>query len=152
MKTPYVRLATLSDAEYLHSRLRAADVAEIKAITGKGMLQALEDSVSLSDYSWAIVYEGEVVGLFGVMGLTKDVGIPWLVSSDKLDECAVTFLRACRKYVELMQSWYPTLFNFVDVRHKVAQRWLEWCGFEAVKLWQRMGPENLPFYEYVKES
>ena len=137
-------------AKYLSGRLRAADVEEIEAASGRTPEAALFYSLGASDEDmrWACLYDGLPVALFGVGGVRPDAGSVWLLGSDELTRPAKTFLRLSREYVDLMHTRYPLLFNRVDDRHRESQRWLRWLGFEPVGDFPEYGPEGRPFTYY----
>jgi hypothetical protein len=87
--------------------------------------------------------------MFGVVRSTsdKDVGIVWLLATDRIKECSREFLRQNGYYVQAMRSQFKLLMNVVDDRNTQAKRWLEWLGFqmdEAVPY----GPDKLPFRHF----
>lgn len=147
---PYYRPSTAGDAEILAPKLRKQDVEEVWASHGVLPLVALVTSQTNSSESHTIISsDGEVIGMFGVVG-DGAVGIPWLLTSDRLPEVAREFLPQSREWVERINQDYSILTNYVDVRNKTAQRWLKWLGFKFVRVVEEYGYEKKPFYEVVR--
>lgn len=148
----HVELTTIADCTELAPNLREADLAEVRASGGLTGLEALLTSQYLSKACWSIKDGYETIGMFGVGTHTKfrEIGIPWLLASEQLKLHSRQFLRGCRTYVDLMQSWYPTLSNMVDARNTTACRWLEWCGFHVAQVIPEYGVEKIPFVQYVR--
>lgn len=153
---PHVQIVPAHEAHtlYLGQRLRASDVAELRASSGKEPVQALQDSLRMSDpdMRWAALYDGTPVALFGVGSPNHEVGCAWLLGSDELTRPTTTFLRLSREYVERMQRRYSLLFNRIDDRNEPARRWLEWLGFQPWEHLPEYGPERRPFTIYVRED
>lgn len=116
--------ATVTHVEWLAPRLRKADRDEIAATCGLAPEQALWHSFYASDMRWSIILNGEIVGMFGCGDFT-----PWLLGSERLPEAGMAIARHSHRYIEFMLRRYPLLYNYVDVRNKLAIRWLRWCGF-----------------------
>ena len=50
----------------------------------------------------------------------------------------------------MVDGWrqeFPYMFNYVDVRHKEAIRWLKWLGFTLNEP-TPYGPFGLPFHKF----
>lgn len=146
-----VRPATLDDARTLV--LRAADRAEVEALTGRDPHAVLAESVERSAMAWAGVADGELVCLFGVvpLSLAGVTGVPWLLGSDAVVAYGRPFLRRNRTYVREMLRAFPVLRNVVDARNAVSIRWLRWLGFTMGQP-QPMGVRGLPFIPFVMEA
>lgn len=146
-----IRLATVADAHALV--LRAADRAEVEALTGRDPREALVESVERSALAWAGLADGELVCLFGVvpMTLTGVTGVPWLLGSDAVTRYGRPFLRRNRFYVAEMLRVFPVLRNVVDARNTVSIRWLAWLGF-TLGAPQPMGVRGLPFIPFTRSA
>lgn len=148
-----VRLARPGDADELAPHLREADLLEIKANLGENPLIVLERGIASSDPCYAAMNEErEVMALFGVVpdSCTDGVGMIWLLGSDDLLAHSFYFLRHCREWIEKLHERYGILWNYVDARNEIHIRWLEWCDFTLIKLIERHGVEQRPFYEFTK--
>lgn len=150
----HVRIATPADCLSLSGRLQEDDVLELQAGSGKSPLEALLRSTEKSKAAWAIEHEGVVLGIFGVGNhpFLRGWGVPWLLASDDLEKIGRPFLKGCKVYIDLMNSWYPILTNFVDMRHRSAHRWLLWLGFEPAHLFETFGAEGRPFIQYTRTA
>lgn len=146
------RPATLDDARYLATRLRAEDVAEVRALVGVTPWTALSTGVRLGR-STVGCYRGQPFGIYGVAPSgTPDVGCPWMLATPDLVKHQKFFLRNCARAVESLHDGYPLLFNYVDARNEVHIKWLRWCGFTFINLHPKFGVERRPFYEFVRIS
>ena len=144
-----VRPATTADALYVGAHLRAADRAEVEALSGRPPVEVLLDSVTASSMAWAGCVDDEPVCLFGVapMSLAGVVGFPWLLGTDGVLDHAAAFLRRNKAYLGQMLAEYPILRNVVDARNEVSIRWLRWLGFQFGTA-RPMGAANLPFIPF----
>ncbi len=149
-----VRAALDSDARSLVSRLRVADLQEIRAVTPEEPCSVLRQSIAWSNPCYTIVEaDAESLAIFGVVpdASTEGVGRVWLLGSDDLFlSHSYIFLRRSRKWIEKLHEHYPTLWNYVDVRNEVHIRWLKWCGFTFLRRIEEYGVEQRPFYEFEK--
>jgi hypothetical protein len=149
------RIARATDAERLAPRLRVADRQEIKAVSGEDPLAALERSVSQSRPCHAIAIEPEdqPLALFGVVphAESRNLGFVWLLGSADIDTHSFVLLRMSRECVESLQDHYAILWTLADARNRVHLRWLEWCGFTALRLIEQHGVEQRPFYQFVRK-
>ena len=141
-----VRQADEADAADLAPRLRAADLAEIAAASGRPPLEALLDGVAWSADPHAVVEAGSPIALFGVVDQGDGVGSPWLLGSDRVAANWFTFARLSRDGFERVRAPWSRLTNAVDDRNALHKRWLSWLGFEFVRLEPRYGVAELPFW------
>ncbi|MDQ3684467.1 MAG: hypothetical protein M3430_02535 [Acidobacteriota bacterium] len=148
-----VRLAKPEDAAALATRLRVADREEIKAAVGEEPRVVLERSVSWSDPCCAVVNgEAAPIALFGAVPEANDpdLGIVWLLASDELIKHHFFVARNSRAWVAELHQRYRVLWNCVDARNEVHIRWLKWCGFKFLRLIEKYGVEQRPFYEFER--
>ena len=147
-----LRLATGADAHDLAPRLRAGDVAEIAAGTGRAPLDVLLESVTRSLWAEALLIDGrvEALGGLGCCSLVFGPGVPWLLGSDRLTERPRWLLRQSRRGVRRMLRQYPSLANRVDARNAVSIRYLRHLGFilDPPAPW---GAAGLPFHRFHLE-
>jgi hypothetical protein len=108
-----------------------ADRDEVAAACGMGPYRALKDSLAKSVAAWTGLVDDKPVVMWGVtpIDILAGIGSPWLLGTDTIRECPITFLRFNRKYVPQMLGMFPVLVNYVDARHERAIRWLKWLGF-----------------------
>ena len=72
----------------LAPRLRALDVAEIEAASGRPVAEVLAESIDRALWSEALMIDGtvEAIGGLGALSMMFGPGVPWLVGSDLLTE------------------------------------------------------------------
>ena len=145
-----IDLASPSDAQSLGSRLRAADIEEIRAASGLAPAEALCRSCDFSTHVWAVrEIDGDPIALWGVgpVSLVEGKGCPWLLASDAFESFGPDIARLSRSLLAAMRDLYPRLENHVDARHARAVRWLSWLGFtiEPAMPW---GVEGRPFHRF----
>lgn len=145
-----VRRAREEDAAELARTLRRADLREIEASSGEDPLVVLSRGVAASAPCRAVADgRGRPVALFGVVpdARAPDVGLVWLLASERLAEHPFFVLRRSREWVEELQRRYRVLWNYIDARNELHLRWLLWCGFAPLRRVERHGVEGRPFYE-----
>ncbi|MGH9631056.1 MAG: hypothetical protein ACRD7E_22340, partial [Bryobacteraceae bacterium] len=148
-----MRPATQGDAEQLAPRLRKADLREIQAASGGEPLAILQQGVASSVPCLAAVDSaGHLLALFGVIPDPdrSDTGMVWLLGSPELLRHRASILRMSREWVDRLHETYRVLWNFVDARNQVHVRWLQWSGFELLRLVAGHGFERRPFYQFER--
>lgn len=147
-----IRDATPEDVEFLSSRLREADINEVRASGGEDPLTALRRGLAHSQVCKVGLSpsSGNPGFIWGVVPMSLMTGGVWAVGTDDLDKHKMTFLRRCSEPLQELQSLYPVLYNFVDARNSLHITWLKWMGFRIIKEHPRWGYEQRPFYEFVR--
>ena len=147
----YVRPSKKEDCYNLSKTLRQGDVQEIFASSGSNPAQALVRAYLCSQkHCYSLMLDGEVVGMFGVNEINRNVGTPWLMGSDDLTKYKIEFYRLSKEYLSTFMDEYNVLFNYVDKRNWQSIRWLKGLGFQFTKLVSEYGYEKKPFYEFIK--
>lgn len=141
------RLATLADIADLLPRLRAADLAEIEAATGRAPFDVLAESVTTSEWSEVLLIEGGVEALGGLGALSPTTGVPWLVGSARLGDDPRWLLRESRRQLRRMLRRFAALENRVDARNAAAIRYLRALGVRLDPPAPH-GPQGLPFHRF----
>ena len=154
MIKPHVTPATQEDVIELAEKLRPDDIKEIHLASGSTPYDSLTTSLQLSRFTWSIHYKDEVVGMFGIAEhpTDSDTGFPWLLSSEKLDECSLSFIKECPAVIDVMHSLYKTLMSISYEKHVVAHKWLRWCGFEQAGTYTGIGPEKSTFILFTRSK
>jgi GNAT superfamily N-acetyltransferase len=149
----HVRPAEHGDADALAPRLRPADRREIEAALGMIPSVVLKRGVHASDPCYAVVADGVVLALFGVVPLARgqEIGVVWLLGAEDFAARTSFIVRASRPWIAKLHERYRVLTNYVDARNEVHHRWLRWCGFVFVRRIERFGALGLPFYEVRRE-
>lgn len=151
-----VRPCRTGDVEHVAENLREADRDEVWASHFLTPLEAVSKSVERSEKVWALTYDDEPVAVFGVVRRShlSNVGVPWLLGTNKIVEHIPTFLRLSKVYIPIMAEGYVRLENYVDFRNKLSIRWLQWMGFELGSLVPGLvlGVKFYRFYMEVKSN
>lgn len=144
-----IRDATEADADFIARRVRKADFDEIVASSGKHPYYAMIQGLSHSTSAKTATFNGEPACMWGVApgGMILQVGVPWMVGTDLLDQHAKAFLRRCRKPVMSLLDGYAILMNYVDARNVRAVEWLAFCGF-TVDDAEPFGLSGQPFHKF----
>lgn len=148
-----VRPATMKDVPVIEAIARTADIQEIHAAVGSTVAESIMFALDFSDFARVVeVKEGPlcVFGICAVSSLTG-VGVPWLISTSLIEQYQFQFARACRPYWWDACRNYDQLFNYVDERYVVSQRWLRWMGF-TLDAPAPYGPMDLPFRRFWWKS
>lgn len=142
--------ATLAHAIDLAPRLRARDLAEIEAASGRPVDEVMAESLERAVWSEALLIDGvpEAIGGLGTCSMMFGPGVPWLVGSKRLTERRHWFLRESCRQVGRMLASYGVLVNYVDARNGSAIAYLQWLGFalEPAVPW---GAKGLPFHKFT---
>ena len=147
----YIRPSKKDDCYNLSKTLRQGDVQEIFASSGSNPVQALVKAyLCSSTHCYSLMLDGEVVGMFGIHEINRNVGTPWLMGSDDLTKYKIEFYRLSKEYLNTFMDEYNVLFNYVDKRNWQSIRWLKGLGFQFTKLVSEYGYEKKPFYEFIK--
>lgn len=127
-----VRAAVETDIPDIAGRMRAADVAEVAASSGRSPQEALEFSLRKSSLARTAVIDGRPEVMFGVgdINVLTRTGAPWLLGTDAVTENYVAFLRGSVDWRDQLLLRYDVLVNAVDDRNLASKRWLRWLGFK----------------------
>lgn len=139
-------LATPALAERLAPNLRPEDEAEVLASHGWSPSEALCMSLAATPEPWALLVDGEPVGMWGVepISIGAGIGVPWLLGAPGLVADREFFWDLCRQEVACMLDTYRVLFNFVDARYEKSLRWAKKLGFRVDEP-RPFGPSGAPF-------
>ncbi len=149
-----VRPSVWQDAHELATRLREEDVAEIRASSGSTPIQALQSGILSGTESYTIVTDaGLLIGIFGinhVPELGPGQACVWMLATPELPSIKLELFERWPFYVDSFHHRYPLLWNFVDARNETHLKWIKRCGFTFLKLHEKFGYEQRPFYEFVR--
>lgn len=144
-------------ANQLAPHLRIQDKIEIYASSGMQPLEALLESVAVSDKDmcWAATLNKLPVAMFGANHLVTEgeytTGGIWMLTSPGIYTNKRDFMRCCKKYLAIMHERYDFLTNFIDSRNIPSMRWLPYLGFVPVQTIDDYGFEGVPFVQYVSK-
>lgn len=134
--------ATELHARAIAQRMRAEDLAEVEE---RYVLTWLLAGLRSSEFARAMLINGEVAMLFGVVASGGEQPVAWALTSRTVGRHLRTFLCACRTALAELLERYERLIGYVDVRFGAAVRWAKWLGFELGEP-QSYGPASRPFY------
>jgi len=151
-----IRPASRVHCTQLAKRLRPSDTLEIFRASGQSGLEALLDSIRVSDEDmmWTAFLSGHPVAMFGANDITPEndnpntVGGIWMLCSPAIYTNKLDFMRTCQKYLAVMHTRYEYLTNFIDADNVPSMIWLPRLGFLPMQK-VPFGPQNLPFIQYV---
>lgn len=125
-------VATSDDAEDLVPRMRAVEVEEVRAATGREPLPVLLEGLRDSAEAWSVFFDGELAFMWGVVplgGYLGGAGLGWLLTTDMVERHAKTFWQYTRAVMPQLLARWDVLANAIDVRHEKAIRWATRLGF-----------------------
>lgn len=110
-------------------RMRAADVAECKAMAGLSPRDGLRRSMMRSQ-AWTVLVNGRPEMMFGVSDLNvlTGIGSVWMLATDEVDKHPRELLRLSPEWVRKLFARYSVLRNVVSIDNAASIRWLKWLG------------------------
>lgn len=136
-----LRPALPSDAAYLAPRLRDMDRMECEAIFPLPVEDVLHESIRLSAVAVSITSRDDLLGVFGVVPESEQVGLIWLVGTNGLLRHQRELMRKAPALLQEMHKVRPCLTNIVHEKNTVHRRWLHHFGFKRLGVEQH-GPHN----------
>ena len=135
-----VRPATRADAEWIASRLRAEDRAEVETATGLSPLEVVPLSFDLSTQCYTIRHspsqaDDPPCAIFGVADdpEVSGLGLVWLLATADVFDVRASVLACAPHFLNAMSTDYPVgLHNLVDHRNLLHLRWCLKTGFVEV--------------------
>lgn len=133
------RPATPEDATELAPKLRQSDIAEM-ALTWAGSPEArLAESVRASAESWALLIDGEIEALFGLVRYPM-VNVPWMRCSAAVAGHTRELLSHARAWLDSVRVADVPLANTVALNNAEAMTMLEHLGFVIGDVAPDQGP------------
>ena len=144
-----VRRMTPDDIEPIAANARQADRDEIEEGCGQSIAAGLALGLRSSVESLVITWDDIPLAALGDVSYSPGagIGIPWLISTDAIEQHPRAFLRVCKPLVARMLERHAHLTNYVDARNHAAIRWLEWLGFDMGSP-APYGPKQLLFVQF----
>jgi len=129
-----VREATMDDAEYVASNLRAEDIAELKKMQKqmsdtRNPHDATMDSWRWSDVRGTLVLDGKPAMIYGVMGSGTGVPKVWALGTDACRKAGKVMVKLGREVSDALANDYMIMENWCDADYKASLRWLRLIGF-----------------------
>ena len=139
-----VRPSCEEDCQHLLPNLREADRLEIEAHNADPSI-ALDLGYQGSDPCMTVEYQSEPIAMFGVTPCIghEDIGLVWLLGSDKIKDIRIQFLRESREWLDQIGTNYDMLCNVVWEGNTLHHRWLKHLGFRFLSY-------RSPFYEFAR--
>jgi hypothetical protein len=108
--------------------------SEIAKKMGAEPRRLLWQSYKRSFMCKSVFINGKIAAIFGISGvLYGDVGMPWLILSDEVNEYPFRVAFMYKRELNKMQEMFPILQDYVDETNKKAIRMLELMGFQINK-------------------
>lgn len=149
-----VEPATIDHCRLLAPLLRQDCLHEIEAL-GLEPLGALDRSLADSQQAFAVLFDGEVAAITGVLPskppAQEGVRIIWCLAGRAADKHPMHFLHASRALLQHFEVFSPVLLNLVHADHAKVIKWAEWLGFVVGDV-VRLGPHNAPFRMAVRRK
>ena len=139
-----VRKVKDGDMEYLVEHLRKEDIAEIRKMGGTER-EAVFDSVSLSDETFALAKNGVPMLLFGIVGSLVGTAKVWALGTDVCHTSPKVMLKWGRRWSDKFVRKYGPIENWCDADYTSSLKWLRKIGFRVDE------PEN-GFCHIIKEA
>lgn len=148
-----IRPATEADADLLDSEIRREDYNEVLADTGCEPSYVLKRSLNSSGESWSVLFDGNLVGIWGVEPYRESVlggrsGYVWLLTSTWVEKYRKSFHRVTRDILEVLLYRWDVLIGAFDCRYERAIAWGRRLGFQFNDPGSR-GLDGLDFVTYT---
>ena len=145
-----IREATLWDAVGLAGAIRPNDRAEVHAITGERVFDAVAEGLLSSAEAWTAAVDRVVMAMWGVQPVGREsilgprIGVVWLLTTELVDRYPSLFWRQSKAQLRALFDRWDLLTNVVDARYAAALRWVHRLGFRLSKP-EPMGVLGLDF-------
>jgi hypothetical protein len=135
----------------LGQRMRLADALECARSGGYLPHAAALLSLRASAEAWAVLVDGKVLGLWGIVEVERGAGVAWALTTGEVETHAMSFWRLSKAVVAEMRTRWPLLWNYVDADYPAALRWLARLGFDVAPP-APFGLFGLPFQRVTLRS
>lgn len=132
-------------------RMRAADVAECKAMAGLSPFVGLRLSMKRSR-AFTALYDGRPEAMFGTSDLNvlAGIGSVWLLGTDTVECHPREFLRLSAEWRPKLFERYSVLRNAVSESNAASLRWLKWLGADFLRRIE-VGGQTFVLFELRKQ-
>lgn len=126
-----IRRVQDGDMKHVAELMRLEDALECALIANLTPTEALDLSIHRAVACWTVELDGEPVAIFGInrRSQTSDVGVPWLLGTDRLCDMRATFAKTSVAYRDRFKRAFPKMENYIHVDNKASIDWLRWLGF-----------------------
>lgn len=117
--------------QHIADNMRKADRIEVMASDGHTPLEALQQSLKMSQSATVACVEGVPCVIFGLVihNLIEGTGSPWMLGTEGSLKHRRQFLIETPLVIDEMLRTCIKLFNHVHVKNRESVRWLKWLGF-----------------------
>jgi hypothetical protein len=136
----WVLPATLEHVDEMEAYgFRDADELECQIVTATGAAEQCRQALSHPEHeSYTIMSDEGPVGMFGVvpcveLGVQPGVAVVWYLCTDRMYRLKHQFLAQNIVWLNHMQRYYPTVFNYVHDENKKGKEWCKFLGFDFVE-------------------
>ena len=153
MTVGYARPSRWEDVPIVAKDMRQADMAEVKAYSGRTPSAALYSALKYPNSTNMTICLGNglTVGMYGVCPIQEPgVGVVLMLASENIKAIHRQFLKEIREAIQKLCDGYRLVFNFTDARNHVHHRWIKWAGFTIIKRHENFGVEQRPFLEFTR--
>lgn len=150
-----LREATKDDVYPVADALDDATHAELVAMTGLAVRDALMLDYADSGEVWFVHRNGKPLALGGVSPDEEQSpsAAVWLVCTPAAKKTPRCLIRTLRELVQTTGRRHGLLYGYVDARNLIRQRWLGTLGFMVnTEETIRLGHLGLPFYQFISTS
>lgn len=119
-----------ADFKFLARHMRPMDKRELHATHGGVDAALLERFARSSTCCLTLCARGRVAGLAGIVpgGLPAPCACVWLLTARGVEKYPLGFFKAARAVLTHFLSFYPTLYNYIDLRYPQAVRFALMLG------------------------
>jgi len=140
--------AIREDIYSIYPFMRKIDQLEA-ACMGLTAKQSLIRGLNSDDLTLTALDKNDVpFAMFGC-GLVDGMGYIWCVGTDGIEDNSYNFIKASRKWTQIMTKPYGVTFNFVHAENKTAIKWLKFCKAQFIN---ELTFKNEPFFEFIIKS
>lgn len=145
------RTTVIPDCHYVGSRLRAADLAEVRS-RGSDPVEAVIKGYVYGDRCVTILAGGEPICVYGAVstGQSPKSASVWMLGTDGVYANRRDFIKDSRERVHDLIRDYELVWNYVDSRNHLHVRWLRWLGFTFIRSTTELSVDGTPYYEFAK--
>lgn len=122
-------------AAHITKHMRKQDRDEIAAMGSVPVEEAVSVSLALSTHGYCVLdRNGDPCAVLGAAPHPlPGIGVAWMLGTDGIRREATSIARLTPAYMNILNSAYSVLWNYIDARNTVSKRWLQWGGFELLK-------------------
>lgn len=123
--------AKIEDAAEIYPDVQEDVILEMMALRSIPVVESIQRCITNSDEAWTASDEDGIICIFGVssVSLLSDKGVPWLITSNRIQDHKKNFLKGARLAIQHWLKKYSMLENNIPHGFDRLLKWLEWAGF-----------------------